>query len=183
MNALTARQALDLLDSAPGEAIAVTGAAGAFGGCVVQLAKADGLRVVADTADRDRELVRSLGADVVVARGDDVAERIREAAPDGVAGIADGALLNDRLVPAVRDGGRISTARFFTAKAERGITYRPAAVREYAQEWEELGRPRSQVDEGVLSLRPARTYPAGEAAQAHRALEAGGVRGRLVLEF
>ncbi|MCA1187885.1 MULTISPECIES: zinc-binding dehydrogenase [unclassified Saccharopolyspora] len=83
MNALTARQALDLLDSAPGEAIAVTGAAGAFGGCVVQLAKADGLRVVADAADRDRELVRSLGADVVVARGDDVAERIREAAPAG----------------------------------------------------------------------------------------------------
>lgn len=183
MNALTARQALDLLDLAPGEAIAVTGAAGAFGGCVVQLAKADGLRVVADAADRDRELVRSLGADVVVARGDEVAERIREVEPDGVAGIADGALLNDRLVPAVRDGGRISTARFFTAEAERGITYRPVAVREYAQEWEELDRLRSQVDEGVLSLRLARTYPGGEAAQAHRALEAGGVRGRLVLEF
>ncbi|WP_308011212.1 MULTISPECIES: zinc-binding dehydrogenase [unclassified Saccharopolyspora] len=35
----------------------------------------------------------------------------------------------------------------------------------------------------MLTLRLARTYPAGEAAQAHRALEAGGVRGRLVLEF
>ncbi|MEU6127711.1 NADP-dependent oxidoreductase [Saccharopolyspora sp. NPDC047091] len=183
MNAMTARQALDLLELAPGETIAVTGAAGAFGGCTIQLAKADGLRVIADAADRDRELVRSLGADVVVPRGDDVAARIREVEPDGVPAIADGALLNDRLLPAVRDGGRISTTRFFTADAERGISYRPVSVREYAQEWEKLDRLRSQVDEGVLDLRLARTYPAAEAAEAHRALAAGGVRGRLVLEF
>ena len=52
--------------------VAVTGAAGAFGGYTVQMAKADGLRVVADAAEKDEELVGSLGADVVVRRGDDV---------------------------------------------------------------------------------------------------------------
>src|SRR2546423_13109237 len=42
LNGLTARLALDA-----GQAMAVTGAAGAFGGYVIQLAKADGLTVIA----------------------------------------------------------------------------------------------------------------------------------------
>ena len=81
MNALTARLALDQMALRPGEVLAVTGAAGAFGGYVVQLAKADGLTVVADASEADEELVRTLGADVVVRRGDDVAARIREQFP------------------------------------------------------------------------------------------------------
>jgi parallel beta-helix repeat protein len=68
MNALTARLALDALALAPGQPLAVTGAAGAFGGYAVQLGRADGLRVLADAAPRDEALVRELGAHDVVAR-------------------------------------------------------------------------------------------------------------------
>ena len=46
MNALTARQSLDQLALKPGQMLAVTGAAGCYGGYVVQLAKVDGLRVI-----------------------------------------------------------------------------------------------------------------------------------------
>jgi NADPH:quinone reductase len=46
MNGLTARLSLDQLALKPGQTLAVTGAAGAYGGYVVQLAKADGLRVM-----------------------------------------------------------------------------------------------------------------------------------------
>src|SRR3954465_6956254 len=77
MNGLTARFSLDLMGLRPGQVLAVTGAAGAYGGYVVELAKADGLTVVADASEADEQLVRDLGADVVVRRGDDVAERIR----------------------------------------------------------------------------------------------------------
>jgi NADPH2:quinone reductase len=45
MNGLTARLSFDLLKLSPGQVIAVTGAAGAYGGYVVQLAKAEGLTV------------------------------------------------------------------------------------------------------------------------------------------
>src|SRR5579875_1604676 len=48
MNGLTARMALDVLNLSPGAVIAVTGAAGVLGSYVVQLARAAGLRVVAD---------------------------------------------------------------------------------------------------------------------------------------
>ena len=84
MNGLTARMSLDLLELSPGQTIAVTGAAGAYGGYVIQLAKAEGFTVIADASENDERLVKSLGADIVVGRGDDVATRIREHFPDGV---------------------------------------------------------------------------------------------------
>src|SRR5215217_3467484 len=66
MNGLTARMALDLMGLAAGQVLAVTGAAGSYGGYVVQLVKADGLTVIADASEADEELVRGLGADDVV---------------------------------------------------------------------------------------------------------------------
>jgi len=183
MNGLTARLALDLMALSPGSVLAVTGAAGAFGGYVVQLAKADGLTVVADASEADEELVRGFGADVVVRRGDDVAQRIREAYPDGVDGLADGAVQDALVLPAIRNGGGLATVRGYRGDGQRGIEVHPTLVRRVAEDRAALDRLRQQAEDGVLTLRGARTFPAEEAAEAHRVLEAGGVRGRLVLTF
>ena len=183
MNGLTARLALDHMALPQGSVVAVTGAAGAFGGYVVQLAKAEGLTVVADASEADEELVRGLGADVVVRRGDDVAARVRELYPDGVDGLADGAVQDAAVLPAVRDGGAVATVRGYRGDGQRDLRVFPVMVREYAENAEALDRLREQVEAGVLTLRVARTFPVAEAAEAHRRLEAGGVRGRLVLTF
>jgi NADPH2:quinone reductase len=183
MNGLTARLALDLMGLAPGQVLAVTGAAGAFGGYVVQLAKADGLTVVADASEADEELVRGLGADVVVRRGDDVARWIRARFPDGVDGLADGAVQDALVLPAVRDGGAVATVRGYRGDGQRGIRVFPTLVRRVAEDRAALGRLRQQAEDGVVTLRVARTFRAEQAAEAHRLLEAGGVRGRLVLVF
>ncbi|WP_116449970.1 quinone oxidoreductase family protein [Blastococcus litoris] len=183
MNGLTARMALDRMALAPGQVLAVTGAAGAFGGYVVQLAKADGLTVVADASESDEELVRGLGADVVVRRGDDVAARIRELHPDGVDGLADGAVQSELVLPAVKDGGAMATVRGYRGNGERGLRVLPNQVARAAEDRDGLDRLRGQVEDGVLTLRVARTFPAEEAADAHRLLERGGVRGRIVLTF
>lgn len=183
MNGLTARLALDRMDLQPGQVLAVTGAAGAFGGYVVQLAKAAGLTVVADASEADEALVRELGADVVVRRGDDVAQRIREQYPDGVDGLADGAVQDAKVLPAVKDGGAVATVRGYQGDGERGLKVHPVLVREYSERADELDGLRRAVDDGLLTLRVAQTFPAADAAEAHRRLEAGGVRGRLVLTF
>src|SRR6202167_1201840 len=47
MNGLTARQSLDLLKLSPGQVVAVTGAAGAYGGYVIPLAQDGGVAVIA----------------------------------------------------------------------------------------------------------------------------------------
>lgn len=183
MNGLTARLALDMLGLPAGATVAVTGAAGAFGGYAVQLAVADGLHVIADASERDEGLVRSLGAHEVVRRGDDVADRILAAHPGGVDGLIDGAVQNELVIPAVRDGGGFATVRGYPGIPTRGITFHQVRVTEYAENQVELDRLLTLAENGQVTLRVARTFAPEDAAEAHRLLEAGGTRGRFVIEF
>ena len=183
MNGLTARRSLDLLGLSPGQTLAVTGAAGCYGGYVIQLAKVDGLTVIADASKADEELVASLGPDIIVRRGDDVAARIRERFPDGVDGLADGAVLTARAIPAVRDGGAFTSVRGLKGDGQRGIEFTTTFVRDYEGEFEKLDNLRQLADSGAITLRVAETYAPEQAPEAHRRLEAGGTRGRLVIEF
>lgn len=183
MNALTVRLGLDALGLRPGQTLAVTGAAGAVGGYAIELAKLDGLRVIADASPADRALVERLGADVILERGDGLARRIREVVPQGVDAVIDGALLHEQILPAIADGGGIVTVRGWNGPTERGIVAHPVFVTTGLADTAKLDRLRQQAEDGELSLRVARVLPAAEAAEAHRLLEAGGVRGRLVLDF
>jgi NADPH:quinone reductase-like Zn-dependent oxidoreductase len=162
MNGLTAVAALDLLDLRPDQVLVVTGAAGVFGGYVVQLAKIAGLTVIADASEPDEDLVRALGADIVVRRGPDFADGVRKH---------------------FRDGGAMATVRRYHGDGQRGLRIMPVSVRDYREAWEELDRLRQLAEKGKVTLRVADTYPAERAADAHRRFEAGGVRGRLVLLF
>lgn len=183
MNGLTALRALDLLHVEQAESIAVTGAAGAVGGYVVQLAKAKGLQVVADASGADEALVEELGADIVVRRGDDVAARIREKVAAGVDVLSDNSAQGEKLVGAVRDGGRIAMVRPNRGPDVRGITWHMVLVREIEHVAERLAELRGLTEAGALTPRVAEVVPAGRAAEAHSRLEKGGVRGRLVLAF
>ncbi|MCV7335935.1 quinone oxidoreductase family protein [Mycolicibacterium senegalense] len=183
MNGLTARLALDELALKPGNVLAVTGAAGALGGCMIQLAKSDGLTVIADASEADESLVRKLGADHVIRRGKDFGAQVRAIVAEGADAVLDCALLDDLVVPAVRDGGAVATVRGFQGEAQRGIVFHPVYVPKYARESHKLDRLRQLAEDGQLTLRVAKTFAAEQATDAHRMLEAGGVRGRLVLEF
>ena len=87
------------------------------------------------------------------------------------------------MLPAVRDGGALAAVRGFAGETERDITIHPVWVREYLKAQAALDRLRQQAADGVVTLRVARTFPADQASEAHRLLEAGGTRGRFVLEF
>jgi NADPH:quinone reductase-like Zn-dependent oxidoreductase len=183
MNGLTVRRALDLLELHAGQTLAVTGAAGAVGGYAIELGKIDGLRIVADAAPADEALVRSLGADIVVPRGSGVAAAIRAAIPEGVDAVVDAALMGAAVLPAVRDGGQLAAVRPFDGPTERGITIRDVRVSDYATNQAALAELGRHAAEGRLTLRVAETLSPERAADAHRKLEAGGVRGRLVITF
>ncbi|WP_409467501.1 NADP-dependent oxidoreductase [Streptomyces sp. HC307] len=191
MNGLTARRALDLLGLSPGQTVAVTGGAGVVGGFVIQMARAEGITVVADASPTDEELVRSLGADRVIRRGPGVARRVLDAMPEGVDGLVDAAVIGSAAVAgAVRDGGVIVTllgeGPHAISPAElrrRSLRTSMVFVPDYLDDRARLDRLRSQVEAGELTLRIARVLPAEQAAEAHQLLEAGGVRGRLVLAF
>jgi NADPH2:quinone reductase len=183
MNGLTAVQCLELLHLAPGSTLAVTGAAGILGNYVVQLAKHAGLRVIADAAEKDRELVASLGPDEIVERGDDVAQRIRALVPEGVDGLVDASVQREQVVSAVRDGGGFVDVRGWAGEPERGVVFHRARVAMEYRSQAKLETLRRCTEDGLLTLRVADVLPAERAAEAHRRLEAGGVRGRIVLTF
>jgi NADPH:quinone reductase len=184
MTGLTARLALDLLGLRPGQTVAVTGAAGAVGGYAVQLAKADGLHVIADASPADRHLVQALGADIIVARSPAMPGQVRDALPAGAHGLVNTIPLTAPVMHAVKDHGSIAAVRGgHQTSPERAITIHRVFVPRYASEHGKLGTLRQQAENGQLTLRVARRFPARQAATAHQILEAGGTRGRLVLRF
>ena len=183
MNALTARLSLDLLNLKAGQTLAVTGAAGAYGGYIVQLAKAEGLQVIADASDKDRELVLSLGADIVLPRGNHIARSIRERFPSGVDGLADGAVQNELVVDAVKDGGAFTAVRGYEGTSQRNINFSQTWVRSYDAQFEKLSSLVKLVEENKLTLRVGDVFSPEDAPAAHKRLEAGGTRGRLVIKF
>ena len=183
MNGLTARLSLDLLDLKKGNIIAVTGGPGAYGGYVIQLAKADGLTVLADSNEKDIQLLKDLGVDHIIPRDKNFVEEVRKIFPDGVDGVADGALLNEKAIGAVKDNGSFTSVRNFIGEPQRNINFTATWVSEYNCDFEKLNKLRQQVEDGLITLRVADIVTPENAAEAHRRLDAGGTRGRMVINW
>ncbi|MCP4755072.1 MAG: zinc-binding dehydrogenase [Proteobacteria bacterium] len=91
------------------EHVLVAGASGGVGSAVVQLAKRRGAAVIAIAGKEKLEQVRSIGADRVVARGDDIVARLGEnsvdVVVDNVAGPGFGEMLK-----VMKRGGRYASS-------------------------------------------------------------------------
>jgi NADPH:quinone reductase-like Zn-dependent oxidoreductase len=120
---------------------------------------------------------------VFVPAGDAAIRAVHDAAPGGVDGLIDAAVLDAAVLPAIRDGGKLATVRGFAGPSERGITIEPVRVTSYVHNHEALERLGQLVAEGRITLRVAETFPPERAADAQRKLGAGGTRGRQVIVF
>jgi NADPH:quinone reductase len=185
MNGLTAMRGLEMMGLDAGQTLAVAGGAGLLGSYVIPLAKERGLRVIADAKPEDEELVRGFGADEVVPRSDDFAAAIREVEPAGVDAVYDTALLYRDAFGAVRDGGQIVFVRGWDGDEveDRSIRVHPVMVFRVLERTDWLEELRALASAGKLKLRVAGEYPPEKAAEAHRAMDAGGLRGRAVIVF
>jgi len=186
MNAMTVRTGLDMLALPAGSTLAVTGSAGIVGQYAIQLGRHEGLTVIGDAKPEDTALVESFGAHHVVPRGDGMAAAVRALYPGGVDAVLDAALLGPAILPAVRDGGQLIAVRPYQGPTENGqagrdVTVALILVAQHLHEGDRIAELADLVDKGVLTLRVAEALPAEQAAEAHRRLAAGGVRGRLVL--
>ena len=173
LNALTAHQALELIDAPDGATLLITGASGAVGGFATQLAVQRGLRVLAVASDADEDWVASLGPDQVLARDSDLAQlgpvdAVLDAVPIGAAAIAP-----------VRAGG----VALFTRRSVElpdGLDLR-VEMPLVDSDAEALAQLIAQVADGTLRSRVAMTLDLAEAAEGQRLVERGGLRGKIVL--
>jgi NADPH:quinone reductase-like Zn-dependent oxidoreductase len=184
MNGLTAELGLDMLGLASGQSLAVSGGAGLLASYVIALAKARGLEVVADAKPEDEELVRSFGADAVLPRGDGFVAAVRDRYPDGVDGLYDTAILRGAVLGAIRDGGGIAVVRGWDdSPVERGIQVHAVRVATVLKRTDWLRELQEMASDGRIALRVAAQLPPEQAAEGHRLMDAGGLRGRAVIVF
>ena len=179
MNGLTAHQALTLLALPAGATIAVTGATGALGGYVAQLAACRGLRVIAGADPADHDLLRELGA-MPVAK---TADAYLEAVPEGVDALVDAAATGTALLPVIRQDGDYVQCRPGPLDLPPGMAHHHLNVMAYGNKQKTLEELATLAAKGTLTLRTAARLTPDRAAEAHRNLEKGGLRGRQLIVF
>ena len=136
-----------------------------------------------DSSDSDESLLKDLGADIIISREKSFVDQIRKNFPDGVDGIADGALLNEKAIDAVKDGGSFTSIRGFKGSPQREIKFSATWVTTYNCDYEKLDKIRQQVEDGLITPRVSNVVDPENAAEAHKRLEGGGTRGRMVIKW
>ncbi|GGZ97935.1 NADPH:quinone reductase [Streptomyces echinoruber] len=177
-----------------GETVLVAGAGGNVGGALVVLAARAGARVLATASPRDHDHVRSLGAaEVVDYRAPDLAERLARSAPSGVDVHVDTSGRNDLrsavgllahrgrivLLAGARDEPVLPVGPLYMKDGSlRGFALSHATVAELA---EAAGTINEALAAGALRPRALEQVPLSEAAEVHRRMERGELRGRRVV--
>jgi NADPH2:quinone reductase len=184
MNGLTALLALELTGLKQGQTLAVSGGAGLLAHYAIALAKKQGLKVIADAKAEEFDLVKNYGADIVVERGEDFAGAVRLVKPEGVDALLDTALLGEKSFGAIKDHGVYVPVRGWKDKgSERGIKVKPVFVSEVLERTDWLELLSDMVKSAKIKLRVASEYAPEQVADAQRAIESGGLRGRPVIVF
>lgn len=173
----TALTALVALRVGPDDTLLVHGAAGGAGSAVVQLARRRGAHVIGTASEANHSYLRELGA-IPVGYGPGTVERVRAAAPNGVTVALDvvgGQALRDALA-LVPHRARIGTL-VEHSEADRlgvlGIRAQRSGV--------QLRNLVTAYQTGALRVTIRSTHPLEKIADAHRDVEFGHGRGKVVV--
>lgn len=187
-----------------GDIVAVSGAAGAVGSCVVQIAKARGAHVigVAGGPEKCAYLTEKIGADSAINyKQGDLAGQLSNAAPDGIdlffdnvgGEILDAALDNLRPTGGARvvicgaisqyaDLDNVSGPSLYLRLAERNASMRGFVVSYHAERFPEaISEISDMIDNGSLKLEEAVVEGIEKFPEALMMLYSGAHRGNLVV--
>lgn len=187
LSGITAYQAVAALQLQPGQRLLVNNPVGFVGQLAVQIAKAQGLRVLATVAPEHAARAGANGAEQVLDAGEGAEERVLQAVPGGVDGALDllGGPAALRAFAAVRDGGRYVTVipEWWIGGGQyqpaRGIT--PVVV-ENNPNRQDLEALAELAAAGHLHFDIAGTYSLDTLGDAHQALARSGVLGKIVVK-
>ena len=179
----TALECMRNLGLNSGDTLFITGASGAIGSLVIQLAKAQGIRVAGSASLADHEHMRSLGVELAVDHKDvNGPAQVAEWSGGGVDALLAIQPVSGKHLRAVKLGGKVIAISAAGAKVapERGIT---VAQMDHCGE---SGQPRvdllGAMARGEVQIVFEKEYPFDQALEALLRTEAGRVRGKLVVK-
>jgi NADPH:quinone reductase-like Zn-dependent oxidoreductase len=176
---------LDVVGATAGETIVVHGASGAVGVSVLQQARELGTRAIGTASEARFDVVREFGG-IPVAYGPGLEDRVRAAAPDGIAAALDTVGTDeaaDVSLALVSDRSRIVTiAAAPRAKADGFVAIGGQLPASAA--FRDAVRPRliQLAAEGKLVVPIARVFPLDDALEALELLSGQHPGGKLALE-
>lgn len=164
-----------------GDTVLIHGASGGVGLVAVQLAVARGATVIATASPARHAQLRGYGA-TPVAYGPGLADRVRAIGPvDAALDLVGTDEALDTSVELVADRGRIATIAGFARAPQLGIAVLSGA--EGGAELRAAARPEliELAAQGKLEVTVDKVFPLREAPEAHRYLQTGHARGKVVL--
>jgi len=177
----TAYAAVRAVALKPGDTVAVAGAAGGVGTIAVQLAKRAGATVLGIAGPSNDDWLTAHGV-VPVNYGDGLADRLRDAAPDGqIDAFLDffgGGYVELAVTELGIDPQRVDTIIDFPAIERFGVKFEGNADAADAKVLVELA---DLIAAGELELPVAQVYPLDQVKDAFRRLEQRHTRGKIVL--
>ncbi|WMC10016.1 NADP-dependent oxidoreductase [Oceanimonas pelagia] len=166
----------------PGERVLISAAAGGVGHLAVQLARDVGATVVALASATNHDFVKGLGADEVVDYHDKAA--VQDIAPVDLLLDLVGGTSGEMLLSQVKPNGRVVTVPTITAPqviaaAEQKGLRATGMLKE--NQHEHLAMLADAVAEGRLKVEVSRVFDLADGAEAHRQIETGHTRGKVLL--
>jgi len=180
--ALTAWQGLfDQGRLCAGQTVLIHAAAGGVGHLAVQFAKAHGATVIATASGSGLDLLRNLGADVVIDHEKQSFEHIAKNV-DLVLDLMGGETQR-RSWDVIRDGGALISTIEEPKEEEAHARNIRAALYWAHTSVVQLDAVRHLIDQGKVRLIVQQVFDLAQAVEAHRLIEAGHVHGKIVLQM
>ena len=179
----TALECMRCLGLKSGDTLFIAGASGAIGTTVIQLAKAQGIRIAGSASPSNHDFMRSLGADFTVDYKDaNWQTQVKEWSGDGVdAALAIQPGTGTPCLPAVKDGGKLITVSGDSATVvpERGIA---VAQMDHSMETQrKMVELVTAMARGEVKIVIEKAYPFDQALEALKKTETRHARGKLVV--
>ncbi len=170
-----------------GDSVLIHAGAGGVGSLAIQLAKLSGAYVFATCSSKNKDMVSKLGADCVIdyKNEDFVQVILKETNNEGVNAVFDtvGEAVFTKSLDAIKPFGRIASIVKIPANLEKAlfknIDIHPVFVQSGRYKLDALREliERKQLKPVIDSIMPLK-----DVVKAHEKIEAGGVRGKIVLE-